>query len=67
MLSDTKIIALYCIVDDMLKGLHHPEDTRVKMADSEVIATAFVGAVFWRQSGQRLPLYAAQGLCPPDA
>lgn len=47
MLSDTKIIALYCIVDDMLKGLHHPEDTRVKMADSEVIATAFVSVLYF--------------------
>ena len=31
----------------MQMGLHHPEDTRVKMADSEVIATAFVSVLYF--------------------
>lgn len=47
MLSDTKIIALYCIVDDMLKGLHHYEDPQVRVSDAEVIATAFVSALYF--------------------
>ncbi len=34
MLSENKIIALYRIVDDMLKGMHHYEDARVKVSDS---------------------------------
>lgn len=47
MLSDSKIIALYCIVDDMLKEMHHYEDRRVKISDSEVITTAFVSTLYF--------------------
>lgn len=47
MLSDTKITALYCIVDDMLKNLHHYEDSRVKVSDSEVITTALVSVLYF--------------------
>lgn len=47
MLSDTKVIALYCIVDDLLKGLNHSEDLRVRVSDSEVITTAFVAALYF--------------------
>lgn len=47
MLSDTKIIALYCIVDDLLKGLHHYEDPQVRVSDAEVITTAFVSVLYF--------------------
>lgn len=47
MLSDTKIIALYCIVDDLLKGLHHYEDPQVRVSDAEVITTCFVSALYF--------------------
>jgi len=47
MLSDDKIIALYCIVDDLLKGMHHYEDARVRVSDSEVITTAFVAVLYF--------------------
>jgi IS5 family transposase len=47
MLSESKIIALYCIVDDMLKGFHHYEDKRSRVSDSEVITTAFVSALYF--------------------
>lgn len=47
MLSDTKIIALYSIVDDLLKGLRHPEDAQVRVSDAEVITTAFVSALYF--------------------
>lgn len=47
MLSEDKIIALYCIVDDMLKGIHHHEDIRVRVSDSEVIATSFVAVLYF--------------------
>jgi hypothetical protein len=47
MLSDHKIIALYSIVDDMLKGLHHREDKRVQVSDSEIITTAFVAVLYF--------------------
>jgi hypothetical protein len=47
MLSEDKIIALYCIVDDVLKGMRHYEDSRVKVSDSEVITTAFVSMLYF--------------------
>ena len=47
MLSEDKIIALYCIVDDMLKGMHHYEDPKVRVSDSEVITTAFVAVLYF--------------------
>ena len=34
-----KILILYCIVDDLLKALNHPEDPRRQMEDAEVITT----------------------------
>lgn len=45
--SESKIIALYCIVDDMLTALGHREDSRVSVKDSEVITTAFVGVLYF--------------------
>jgi hypothetical protein len=47
MLSEIKIIALYCIVDDLLKELHHYEDAKVRISDSEVITTAFVSVLYF--------------------
>lgn len=47
MLKEDKIIALYCIVDDLLKGIHHREPARRKVFDSEVITTAFVAALYF--------------------
>ena len=52
MLSDSKIIALYCIVDDMLKALHHKEDIRVRVSDSESDHHGICSsALFWRAPG----------------
>jgi hypothetical protein len=47
MLSEAKIIALYCIVDDMLKAMHHYEDPKVRVSDSEVITTAFLSVLYF--------------------
>lgn len=47
MLSDTKVIALYCIVDDMLKGLRHRENPQVRVGDGEVITTSFVSVLYF--------------------
>jgi Transposase DDE domain len=47
MLSEDKVIALYCIVDDMLKAMHHYEDPKVQVRDSEVITTAFVSVLYF--------------------
>jgi len=47
MLSEDKIITLYCIVDDMLKEMRHYEDKSVRVSDSEIITTAFVSALYF--------------------
>ncbi len=47
MLCEDKIIALYCIVDDILKAVEHKEDKRRKVSDSEVITTALVSALYF--------------------
>lgn len=47
MLQESKIIALYSIVDDLLKGIHHQEPLNRKVFDSEVITTALVAALYF--------------------
>ena len=45
---DEKIIATYCLCDDLLKAMHHQEDSQCKMSDAEVMTTAFIAALFFR-------------------
>lgn len=47
MLSEDKIIGIFCLVDDILKGIGHREDSRRKVSDSEVITTAIVSALYF--------------------
>src|SRR5258708_145916 len=47
MLTEDKVIGIYCIIDDILKGINHPEDSRRKVSDSEVITTAIVSALYF--------------------
>ncbi len=47
MLKEDKIIAIYCIVDDLLKGIAHYEHPERKVSDSEVITTALVSALYF--------------------
>lgn len=47
MLQENKIIAIFCLVDDLLKGIDHKEDTRRKVSDSEVITTGIVSALYF--------------------
>jgi hypothetical protein len=37
-------VALYCIVDDLLKAVGHTDDVRSELTDAEAIATALVAA-----------------------
>jgi len=46
-LSRDKITGIYCIVDDLLKSVQHPEDKRRRISDSEVITTAIVSAIYF--------------------
>ena len=45
MLCNDKIIGIYCLVDDLLKGIGHKEDSRRKVSDSEIMTTAIVAAL----------------------
>ena len=47
MLTGDKIIGIYCLVDDLLKGIGHQEDGRRKVSDSEIITTAIVSALYF--------------------
>ena len=47
MLSEDKIIRIFCLVDDLLKGIGHQEDSRRKVSDSEVMTTAIVSALYF--------------------
>lgn len=47
MLTEDKIIRIYCIVDDILKEINHVEDSRRKVSDSEIITTALVSALYF--------------------
>ena len=47
MLTEDKIIRIFCIVDDILKGIGHFEDSRRRVSDSEVITTALVSALYF--------------------
>jgi len=42
---DSRIVAVYCLCDDMLKALHHKEDPQYQMTDAEVMTTAIVAAL----------------------
>jgi hypothetical protein len=47
MLTEDKIIRIYCIVDDILKSIGHAEDSRRKVSDSEIITTALTSALYF--------------------
>jgi Transposase DDE domain len=45
---DEEILAIYCMVADILKALGHVEDPQQKVCDAEVITTALVAMLFFR-------------------
>lgn len=47
MLQD-KVIAIYCLVDDLLKEMNHIEHNNRQYSDSQVITTALVSAQYFR-------------------
>ncbi len=42
-----EIVAIYAIVEDLLKAIGHQEDCRIQMSDAEVITAALVAARFF--------------------
>jgi len=47
MLSEDKIIRIYCFVDDVLKSIGHHEAQNRQMSDAEVITTALVSGLYF--------------------
>jgi Transposase DDE domain len=45
---DDKIIATFCLCDDLLKAMHHHEDCQCQMNDAEVMTTALIASLFFR-------------------
>jgi Transposase DDE domain len=50
---DDKIIATFCLCDDLLKAMHHQEDRQCQMNDAEIMTTAFVASLFFRGNHER--------------
>lgn len=44
---DTQIVAIFCICDDILKGLKHYEDKQRRMSDAEVLTTSLVAGLYF--------------------
>lgn len=65
MLSEDKIIGIYCLIDDLLKSIHHYEDSRRRISDSEVLFTAVVSALYFGGHQHNALHYVEQvGLIP---
>jgi hypothetical protein len=45
---DDKIVATFCLCDDLLKAMHHQEDSQCQMHDAEIMPTAWIAALFFR-------------------
>ena len=57
---DDKIIATFCLCDDLLKAMHHQENRQCQMNDAEIMTTALLASFFFRnRSG--ITGYAATG------
>ena len=45
---DDKIIATFCLCDDLLKAMHHQEDRQCQMNDAEIMTTALIASWCFR-------------------
>lgn len=58
-------VAIYCIVDDLLKAVGHREDARRALSDAEVITTALIAARYFGGNVEyRGKLMRQSGLMP---
>lgn len=62
---DTQIVAVFCLVDDMLKGFHHQENQQCVMSDAEVMTIAIIAALYFGGNyTQSCKLLYSQGYIP---
>lgn len=45
---DDKIIATFCLCDDLLKAMQHQENRQCQMNDAEIMTTACIASLFFR-------------------
>jgi Transposase DDE domain len=45
---DDKIIATFCLCDDLLKAMHHQENDQCQMYDAEIMTTVLIASLFFR-------------------
>lgn len=64
MLNGDKVIRIFCLVDDLLKGVGHKEDSRAKVSDSEVITTAMVAALYFGGHQDNVRGFMRMTMCP---
>ena len=57
---DEKIIATYCLCDDLLKAMNHQDDSQCQMSDAEVVTTALIAALFFRGTHESARLMLKQ-------
>ena len=62
---DSQIVAIFCLCDDILKGLNHHEDRQCQMSDAEVMTTSIVAATFFGGNMERARVFLKeQGYIP---
>ncbi len=62
---DTQIVAVFCLIDDMLKTMRHQEDIQCEMSDAEVMTTAVIATLFFGGNySHARDLLASQGYIP---
>jgi hypothetical protein len=62
---DTQIVAVFCLIDDILKMLKHKEDCQCKMSDAEVMTAAIVAMLYFGGNyAQACRMLASGGYIP---
>jgi hypothetical protein len=62
---DTQIVAVFCLVDDILKAMRHQEHEQCEMSDAEVMTTAIIAALYFGGNySHARRLLASQGYVP---
>jgi len=57
---DEKIIATFCLCDDLLKAMHHQEDPQCQMNDAEIMTTALIASLCFRGNHESARLMLKQ-------
>lgn len=65
MLCKDKIISIFCLIDDILKGIDHVDDLRRQVSDSEIILTAIVSSTsFYGNHSSAIQFMKQYGFIP---